>query len=225
MRNSVLSICCAALVISACEEPAAPIRPEPYEFRLFKSDTVFHWPAADKPVRFYAEPVGRLPADVDRAMLQWQRQFLYGEFAATRVEDSLQADVLVYMDGPAPPDAPPTDDPPRPACSGVTEFPAREADAQGRTRFVDRLRIRLSWFLAGEPSDITNCLSRVTMHEVGHALGLLGHSSDPADLMHAQPTVTTPSFRDQATIQTLYHIPTDILPFEPSPGTTSTANR
>jgi predicted Zn-dependent protease len=224
MRNNIFSICCVALVASACEEPAAPVRPEPYEFRLFKSDTVFHWPSAGMPVQFYAEPVGRLPIDVDQAILQWQRQFLYGEFSAIRVEDSVKADVLVYIDGSAPPNAPPTDDPPRPVCSGVTELPAREADAQGRTRLVDRLRIRLSWFFAEEPSDVTNCLSRVTTHELGHALGLVGHSPDPADLMYAQPSVTTPSFRDQATIQTLYHLPTDILPFEPNPGLADAPN-
>jgi predicted Zn-dependent protease len=167
------------------------------------------------PVRFYAEPVGRLPVDVDEAIQQWQRQFLYGELSAIRVADSTEADVLVYLDGSAPPEAPPTDDPPRAVCGGVTALPPRATDSTGVARFTDRLQVRLSWSLGADPADITNCLRRVTAHEVGHALGIFDHSADPFDLMHPEPTVPVPSPRDQATILTLYHLPTDILPWEP----------
>ena len=214
-RISLAALGAAVILAAACETPDAPVRPTPYDFRLFKTDTVFHWPESSMPVRVYAAPVGRTPEDVAAGLLQWQRQFLYGELSTAVVTDSSDADVLVFLDGPAPPDAPPTDDPPRAVCGGYTALPPRDVDGNGDVRFTDRLQIRVSWSTGEDPTDVTNCLQRVIAHELGHALGIFDHSSDPFDLMHPQPNVTTPSPRDQATIQTLYHYPTDILPWAP----------
>jgi len=55
----------------------------------------------------------------------------------------------------------------------------------------------------------------VTMHELGHTLGIFAHSSDPFDLMYPEPQVLWPSLRDQSTIQRLFHVPADILPWDP----------
>lgn len=215
MRLSTIALSAAVVVAAACDTPDAPVRPTPYDFRLFKSDTVFHWPQHSMPVRVYAEPVGNLPNDVAAGLQQWQRQFLYGELSAVVVTDSADADVLVFLDGPVPPDVPPTDDPPRAVCGGYTALPPRDVDADGYVRFTDRLRISVSWSVGEDATDVTNCLQRVTAHELGHALGIFDHSNDPFDLMHPQPSVKLPSPRDQATILTLYHVPTDIFPWEP----------
>ncbi len=212
------------VVVAACESPDTPVRLAPYQFRLAGTDTVFHWPASSLPVRFWVEPAGALPEYVDRGLRTWERQFLYGEFRGQRVADSAAAEVLVSMEGDPPPDAPLTDDPPLMVCEGVTLIPNREADSEGGTRFAGRLQVSVWWFAGFAPSDIANCLARVTAHELGHALGIFAHSADPNDLMFLRPDARAPSLRDRSTIQVLYHTPSDILPWIPNQGAPAVAS-
>lgn len=46
-------------------------------------------------------------------------------------------------------------------------------------------------------------LESVVLHEMGHALGIGGHSPDPADVMFGNPTARFPSGRDVQTMQFL----------------------
>jgi predicted Zn-dependent protease len=50
------------------------------------------------------------------------------------------------------------------------------------------------------------CLALTTTHELGHAIGILTHSPDAADIMYFDPSVPTLSTRDRATIERAYHI-------------------
>jgi predicted Zn-dependent protease len=177
---------------------------------------VFRWPATSLPIKVFAEPVGQLPQYASDGLRAWQRQFLYGEFRATLVADSSTADLLVVLTGNPPPDTPLTDDPPRFVCEGVTFVPPRVVDGSGQLRFTSRMQIEVRAFPGADPTDAVNCLARVTTHEIGHALGIFAHSNDPFDLMFDAPTVTTPSLRDQATIQLLYHTRADVLPWDPA---------
>lgn len=47
-------------------------------------------------------------------------------------------------------------------------------------------------------------VERLTLHELGHALGIWGHSPDPGDIMYARPIVSGLSERDKRTILRLY---------------------
>jgi tetratricopeptide (TPR) repeat protein len=75
-------------------------------------------------------------------------------------------------------------------------------------RYMD---IKIATFdIKGKPQN-TDIIYAVAIHELGHALGLLGHSSDPGDIMYAQNQhVTAPSNRDKNTIRKLYTEVADI---------------
>ncbi len=47
---------------------------------------------------------------------------------------------------------------------------------------------------------------RLALHELGHAIGIWGHSPDPDDIMYAHPIVSGLSQRDANTIQKLYKL-------------------
>lgn len=52
----------------------------------------------------------------------------------------------------------------------------------------------------------------IALHEIGHLLGIKGHSTDPRDIMYAsiQPNVPRLSARDIATVRALYQQPANI---------------
>ena len=52
-------------------------------------------------------------------------------------------------------------------------------------------------------------VKRLAMHELGHGLGLWGHSSDPADIMFSRPMSSHLSARDIRTIRSLYRMDTN----------------
>jgi hypothetical protein len=205
------------LVAGACDAPGVPTRLTPYEFRLSPGDSVFHWLPYHLPVRFYVQPAGQLPERIAVGIRLWEQEFLYGEFRGVVVQDSAAADVIVTWEGPPPPDAPLTDDPPRTVCEGGTLVPTRVGGGDGRVHFDTRPRIGIRWFAGGTDSDVVNCIARVATHEVGHAIGIFAHSDNPDDLMYRFPEVRAPSGADRATVQFLYHLPTDIYPWDDSP--------
>lgn len=197
------------LALSACDGPGAPNRPSPYEFRLDPPDDfVFHWEPEHLPVRYYVAGGGALSEYTATGLATWERQFLYGEFRGVLAGDSTDADVIVRWQIGPPPEAPLTNDPPLTSCQGVTRLP-NLTDAPA---FQDKLRVEIAWFAGETPTDIANCAARVVTHELGHTLGIFRHSLEPTDLMSPDPVVGTPSSRDRATVEYLYHLPTQVRP-------------
>jgi predicted Zn-dependent protease len=209
----------AAATLTACSDPATPDRECQncyYSFAdTFPPDTfIFHWPANRLPVRFWADPRGAMPYFVRNAIAVWQRQFLYEEFRGTIVTDSSQADVIAVWDA-APIDSAAPDTGATFACSGDTH----SAGSPEGTLAIDSTKAMVGPIVIGvfrkagyTSGQLFVCGQRLTIHEMGHALGILRHSPYPDDIMSPTPTVDLPSAEDRRTIEVLYHTTPTIVP-------------
>lgn len=198
-------------LLAACGDATAPLRVDRYEWRLFEPrpgggiDTLaFAWPNASQPLRIWAQDSLGLVGHTTAAIQSWQAQFLYGEFRGTLVPDSSEADIIVVA-GPAPADAPVLPMMAR-QCRGATDI------AVDPLTFVLRPPMHIYIELRFAPDDpgVDACLALTTAHELGHALGIFQHSTDPDDLMYSDPVVAAPSARDRNTAERAYHTPTTI---------------
>lgn len=201
-RPSSLAAVLVVLAAGACDDAAAPGRQAGYDFDLLETGLVFRWNADRLPVRYWVAGDAGVVADFVREGLRvWERQFLYGEFRGIVITDSARADVIVRVTPGTPPGGTPTADPPViGACDGVTSF-----DLDDRDALLGPFEVRVAWDDRYADSDVVSCLERVTIHEIGHTLGLFAHSSSELDLMHPNPRVRAPSPGDRATAEVLYH--------------------
>ena len=220
MKARVVAAFAGALALVACKDPAVPDRPGAFAFAdtaiigVDTSVTLFRWPTGRLPVRFWADPRGNMRFLVERAVAVWQDQFLYGELRGVVVSDSTAADVLVQWADSVPPDVPP-DTTPRPnACGGVTTF---DYDSTGFA-LAGPVHVSLTVLTGGSPAtpaQVQACMRRLTIHELGHSLGLLRHSPFAEDIMYGAPIVNYPSRFDRRSVEVLYHSQSTVQPPPP----------
>lgn len=201
---AVAAACRDTTSASACFEPNA----SGYRFSLAADTTaVFRWPGAYLPVRVYAENVGELQANTAAAMQLWVNAFRCSELSMVTVTDSTKADIIVRNPVALPPLAGAiilaADS--VGACRGVTVF-----DQVGAA--LDSAVHAYVAPVSADPVAVASCYHFVTAHELGHALGLLSHSPDTADIMFTQPRRRVLSDADKFTIQVLYHATPTIGP-------------
>jgi len=199
-----------------CSDISAPLRDDLYEWRLFMpaasgtgTDTLsFHWPRSALPVRVWVEDSAGLPADFDRAITVWKSQFLYREFDAQRVSDSIGADVIVRAGTTPGPQlsAMRLSSALRPECTGGTDV----TFSLDNTEFLTPVRIFIAPQASSDDPGLAECLALTSIHELGHALGIFRHSPDSTDIMFKLPVVPLPSTADRETAEVLYHLPSTV---------------
>lgn len=219
VRPLRLVIAACAIAALACGEGAGPSRVEPYDWQLiipydsagFRIDSLtFHWPRSSVPVKIWVEDQSGLPGHITAAIQLWRDAFPGGAWSATVMADSNTADIIVRH---------------LPASSALSAVrrETRRLSCEGATavdtvatRFQLRLPMRVYVYpsVPGAP-DINECLATASAHELGHALGILQHSPDPADLMYSTPTATAPTDRDLSSARAAYQAPADMVPVRP----------
>lgn len=228
MRRAALIVPIAGLVIGlvSCESPILAGRPttDVYTFTLDTDPpTVLRWPSG-RTVRLFVVESGDAARDallagsVAAGAAAWNARALFGEFAletVTRVED---ADiVLSWSDAILPVETEQC----RPQLQrAVTTFciTGFDTDSPALTRFplappADAAAgdVRMLVTFLGAEALFPDRLTRLVAHELGHVLGIGRHSADAGDLMYSpEPARATPSARDAATVQVLYHTRPDI---------------
>jgi hypothetical protein len=171
---------------------------------------VFHWPAGRMPVRVYAEPTGDAPANVVAGLQTWVGAFHCDEAWFTTTTDSTHADIIVREVA---------DFPPLPAhaislgadsvgaCTGRTD-----GTFDSTLTLNGPVRSYIAPFGAQDSVALAGCFRMTTTHELGHALGILAHSTSAADIMYPTPHRSTLSANDRYTLQLLYHTTATIKP-------------
>ena len=222
----------AALGAFACTELNGPLRPARYAFAEVITDSVtadttvdgvdypadtvvtdtvwFHWPPSSVPVKIWADTALGLRDRVTRGLGLWKQILEYGEYGATLVSDSTAADVIVLAGvSPLGSARPVRFRAMAPQCEGETDFDISRPDHK---KIILPVRVYVQNKFPVDQDSTQDCLDLTTAHELGHTLGLFQHSTNPADLMYADPQVAAPSAADASTVLFLYHFPLKLVP-------------
>ncbi|HEX3927360.1 MAG TPA: hypothetical protein VHW65_05135 [Gemmatimonadales bacterium] len=200
----------AVVLATGCSQLVFPQRDDFYAFADVVSkngvnDTLtFHWPRSSLPVRVWIASDDALVPDLANALARWQSVFLYGEFTTTMVADSNQADIIVQnvispeMTGLAARAG---------ECSGETDL-----DTGTAAPLTLQLPVHVYVWANGTTTGLEPCYGIAMTHEMGHAIGILAHSTSIADVMFAQPVIDTLSSRDRQTAEVVYHVSASLVP-------------
>jgi hypothetical protein len=213
-RRLLLAALFAVAVAVACDNPTV-VRPDfAYDPTELTGGQLYRWTTGAR-VRVFVEPTAAggvdLAVAVQRAVASWNAVPQEREFTLDVVTNRDAADVIVYDRSI-----------PQPVVTGSCPF--NPSGAAGYTYFcplngrAERLRPIASTALTTAiviRVDMTTtatqaALDALVAHEIGHAVGIGGHSPQTTDVMYTRPTVRTPTDRDRNTLRNLLGRAADI---------------
>lgn len=196
----------------ACDAPTVAGEAPAYDPTTLTAGRVYHWPLGRTiAVHVHASDAGdaaALRAQVVAAGAAWTSALKYAELRVRLVERPEEADVVVGLGAAAHPVA-------LDACGGLgiaagftLLCPATGDSARTlplRSGAPSRVKIAVVVDPAATPTVALR--AAVVAHELGHVLGVGGHSDDAEDLMYVDPRVPAPSARDERTLRYVLHRP------------------
>jgi predicted Zn-dependent protease len=205
-RSVVLAWCIA---IVGCMNPTIDGVAPPYDPTSLTGGLLYHWaPGRALAVHVASQPAGDdLEPAIRTAIARWIPALAYREQSLRIVARADEADIVVYdRSAPLPVDTTGCGAPGWTESVGRTLFcPAGDSartlpligGPPGRTKVLIAIDVAAT-------ADASELLS-VAIHEVGHALGIGGHSAVPTDVMFPIPSVAAPSAADARTLRYVVH--------------------
>lgn len=210
-HSSRVATLLAFAALAACSDATAPLTPS-YDPTQFTNGVIYRWPTGAT-ITVFADPTA-VPAGVDfaaittTALAAWKSALDGNEFAFRRVTSAVDADVIVHVGN-----APRLVGlagcaEPAPYNGGVT-FVCPAADSALTLPLTGAVigHVKIDIIVNPDAASAANPLAALVTHELGHAIGLGGHSTNTHDVMYSSPSVSVPSARDIATLRWLVRQP------------------
>lgn len=207
-RVLVVAFIVASAGAAGCDAPTLAGEAPAYDPTALTGGRIYHWPlGATVRVHVAESRDGTALAPLVRAAADaWVATLAYRELAVRLVDDAGVADVVVAHAAAHPVELA--------ACGGfgigaafTLLCPAADSARVLPLRSGAPSAVRVA--VAIDEAQLTSPaqLAAVVTHEVGHALGVGGHSDDSADVMFADPRVARPSADDARTLRYVLHRP------------------
>ena len=198
----------SAAMLVGCTTPTMDGLAPDYDPTSLTGGTIYHF-APGRSLGVYAAPATEfhdLERAVREAIVRWTPALGYRELTLSMVGDLEEADIVVVdRDAPLPVD--------------TTGCGATWTEAAGRTIFcpsgdtartmplvggaAGRTKVLIIIDVASRPT--ASDLLALAVHELGHAIGIGGHSPRESDVMFPVPMVSHPSAADARTLRYVLH--------------------
>jgi hypothetical protein len=217
MRPDRLTVLVGAVGATvACQSPTVAGFGPAYDPASLTAGQVYHWPLGQT-ISIYVDPA-QVPVGLDLIQLTvtaadlWIRELTYREHRVRLVFTPAEADLLVRdPQAPLAPDTTGCGGPRWTESTGSTFFcPAGDTARTLSLPGTAPGRIKVIVTVDRRAVSTSSEFEAVLVHELGHAFGIGGHSSEPLDVMAAAPTSRRPTARDVRTLRYLIHRPPDI---------------
>ncbi len=211
--------------LAGCDAPRATRPPFDYDPTQLTGSVLYRWPTG-RTIAIFVDTTAQaagfdIAAAARTGAALWNGVSYYREFAFSFVADPRAADVIVhYRDAPRIVDVMTCEPPgsgsgktvlcPNPPRADVLPLLSGGGGHVKVDVYVDPLQTADAVLQAAGLTR-TQAFPILIAHELGHVLGIGGHSSDPSDIMNAIPTARRPSARDEATLRYVLGHRADVL--------------